>query len=128
MASKDSFTFEISLSVLNHLGRHLYRSFATVLGEAISNAWDADARNVWLYIDRPNDSFVIKDDGIGMSSKDFQKQVFENRLLKTEGRVTKSKRAGHLLGGRVLANSRCFRLRKRSQLSPKLPGLSMSAA
>ena len=36
------FTFEISLSVLNHLGRSLYRSFATVMGEAISNAWDAD--------------------------------------------------------------------------------------
>lgn len=40
------FTFEISLSVLNHLGRSLYRSFATVLGEAISNSWDADAKTV----------------------------------------------------------------------------------
>jgi hypothetical protein len=37
------FTFEISLSVLNHLDRSLYRSFATVMGEAISNAWDADS-------------------------------------------------------------------------------------
>ncbi len=43
------FTFEISLSVLNHLGRNLYRSFATVLGEAISNAWDADAIKVYIY-------------------------------------------------------------------------------
>ena len=31
--SKQQFAFEISLSVLNHLGRQLYRSFATVLGE-----------------------------------------------------------------------------------------------
>ena len=37
-----SFTFNISLSVLNHLGRNLYRNFITVLGEAISNSWDAD--------------------------------------------------------------------------------------
>ena len=44
MADNSEFTFEISLSVLDHLGRHLYRSFATVLGEAISNAWDADAK------------------------------------------------------------------------------------
>lgn len=33
-----SFQFDISLSVLNHLGRNLYRNFITVLGEAISNA------------------------------------------------------------------------------------------
>ena len=72
MTPNKKFTFEISLSVLNHLGRNLYRSFATVLGEAISNAWDADATNVWLYVDKQNNSFVIKDDGIGMSASDFQ--------------------------------------------------------
>ena len=49
MADKNEFTFEISLSVLNHLGRSLYRSFATVMGEAISNAWDADAKKVEIY-------------------------------------------------------------------------------
>src|ERR1700686_2418604 len=67
-----SFTFEISLSVLNHLGRSLYRSFATVLGEAISNSWDADAKNVCIYLDRINNSFFIKDDGNGMTADDFQ--------------------------------------------------------
>jgi len=71
------FTFEISLSVLDHLGRNLYRSFATVLGEAISNAWDADAENVHIYIDRENNNFFIKDDGIGMTAEDFQ-----NKFLK----------------------------------------------
>ena len=65
--NNNNFTFNISLSVLNHLGRNLYRSFLTVLGEAISNAWDADASNVWIYIDKENDSFVIKDDGTGMT-------------------------------------------------------------
>lgn len=66
------FTFEISLSVLNHLGRNLYRSFITVLGEAISNSWDADAENVWIYIDKDNNSLVVKDDGNGMTRDDFQ--------------------------------------------------------
>ncbi len=73
----EPFTFNISLSVLNHLGRSLYRSFATVLGEAISNAWDADAKNVWIYIDPDKKGFFIKDDGIGMSADDFQ-----NKFLK----------------------------------------------
>jgi len=72
MENKNEFTFEISLSILDHLGRYLYRSFVTVLGEAISNAWDADAQNVKIYVDRENNSFIIKDDGIGMTGDDFQ--------------------------------------------------------
>lgn len=71
------FKFEISLSVLNHLGRNLYRNFVTVLGEAISNSWDADAKNVWIDIDRENSTFSIKDDGNGMTNEDFQ-----NKFLK----------------------------------------------
>jgi len=76
-SERKDFSFKISLSVLNHLGRNLYRSFATVLGEAISNAWDANAENVLIYIDKEKDSFVIKDDGIGMTADDFQ-----NKFLK----------------------------------------------
>jgi len=72
MPDNNQFTFEISLSVLNHLGRNLYRSFATVLGEAISNSWDADSRNVYIYLDRDNNTLCIKDDGNGMSDQDFQ--------------------------------------------------------
>ncbi|MFA4942857.1 MAG: ATP-binding protein [Patescibacteria group bacterium] len=68
----NNFLFSISLSVLNHLGRNLYRSFTTVLGEAISNSWDADAQNVWVYINREANSFFIKDDGLGMTASDFQ--------------------------------------------------------
>jgi hypothetical protein len=77
MGNEASFTFEISLSVLNHLGRSLYRSFATVLGEAISNGWDADAKKVQIYVNKDKNSFFIKDDGIGMSADDFQ-----NKFLK----------------------------------------------
>lgn len=72
-----NFSFKISLSVLNHLGRNLYRSFATVLGEAISNAWDANAEKVYIYIQKDKESFFIKDDGIGMTADDFQ-----NKFLK----------------------------------------------
>lgn len=69
---KNGFRFNISLQVLNHLGRNLYRNFITVLGEAISNSWDADASNVWVEIDKDNNTMSICDDGIGMSEKDFQ--------------------------------------------------------
>jgi hypothetical protein len=99
MSSKRRFTFEISLSVLNHLGRSLYRSFATVVGEAISNSWDADAKNVRIYLDRSQNSFFIKDDGDGMTANDFQ-----NRFL----RIGYSKRRG----GNKSANGRPFIGRK----------------
>lgn len=71
------FTFNISLSILNHLGRNLYRSIITVLGEAISNSWDADAKNVYISIDRDHNTIVIRDDGRGMCDDDFQ-----NKFLK----------------------------------------------
>jgi hypothetical protein len=44
----------------------------TVLGEAISNSWDADAHNVWIEFDRAQDTLLIRDDGIGMNATDFQ--------------------------------------------------------
>ena len=71
---EQNFNFEISLSVLNHLGRNLYRNFITVLGEAISNSWDADAKNVWIEINKEDLTFSITDDGIGMDAIDFQEK------------------------------------------------------
>lgn len=91
---KDNFTFNISLSVLNHLGRNLYRNFITVIGEAISNSWDADAKNVWIEIDRDENYFIIKDDGVGMDNQDFQNKFLKIGYSKRkEGqRFTKSDR------------------------------------
>ena len=77
MPANDNFTFEISLSVLNHLGRNLYRSFTTVLGEAISNSWDADAENVWVYVNADENGFFIIDDGTGMTAEDFQSKFLK---------------------------------------------------
>lgn len=75
--SDESFRFEISLSVLNHLGRNLYRNFITIIGEAISNSWDANANNVYLNIDKEKGRLIIRDDGEGMTADDFQ-----NKFLK----------------------------------------------
>lgn len=91
MADKPQFSFEISLSVLNHLGRNLYRSFATVLGEAISNSWDADADNVWIYIDRDSNSFFIKDDGLGMDARDFQDKFLKIGYSKRKSAAASAK-------------------------------------
>lgn len=82
---QNKFNFNIALSVLNQLGRNLYRTFPTVLGEAISNSWDANAENVHIVIDRKNNLFWIKDDGCGMDEIDFQEKFL---------RIGHSKRRG----------------------------------
>lgn len=98
MNAEKQFAFEISLSVLNHLGRNLYRSFATVLGEAVSNAWDADARNVWIYLDPDKNGFWIKDDGIGMSADDFQNKFLKIGYSKRKSGKSRSKRGRPFIG------------------------------
>lgn len=85
LTTKTKFNFEISLSVLNHLGRNLYRNFITVLGEAISNSWDADAKNVWIVLDHDGGKFSIKDDGIGMDANDFQRKFLKIGYTKRVG-------------------------------------------
>lgn len=94
----DKFTFNISLSVLNHLGRNLYRNFITVLGEAISNSWDADAKNVRIYIDRDKNYLIIKDDGAGMTSDDFQNKFLKIGYSKRKDGVDKSKSQRPFIG------------------------------
>ena len=93
MNTEKPFTFEISLSVLNHLGRNLYRNFVTVLGEAISNSWDADANKVEIYFDKNKNYFVIKDEGYGMTSEDFQQKFLKIGYSKRkEGKKSKKGR------------------------------------
>ncbi len=86
-----TYNFNISLSILNHLGRNLYRSFMTVLGEAISNAWDADAHNVYITIERDNRKLVIIDDGDGMDEAGFQNRFLKIGYSKRKDSITHTK-------------------------------------
>ena len=82
------YNFNISLSILNHLGRNLYRSFITVLGEAVSNSWDADAHNVYITIDREEKILIVRDDGDGMTESDFQNKFLKIGYSKRRGNKT----------------------------------------
>lgn len=82
------YNFNISLSILNHLGRNLYRSFMTVLGEAISNSWDADANNVYIAINRDSKLLIVRDDGNGMDESDFQNKFLKIGYSKRKDNIT----------------------------------------
>ena len=93
MSEESDLSFNISLTVLNSLGRNLYRDFITVIGEAISNAWDADATSVDIQIDRNKNEMIVSDNGVGMSLDDFA-----NKFLKVG--YSKRKDGAKSIGGR----------------------------
>jgi HSP90 family molecular chaperone len=64
----------ISLNVLNHLGINFYSNVPAVLSEVVANAWDADAHEVTIDIDKGKDQIVVKDDGIGMTEEDINRR------------------------------------------------------
>ena len=66
MATQRELVMTISLNVLEHLGINLYSNIPAVLSEIVANAWDADAMNVIVRIDKSAETITIQDDGIGM--------------------------------------------------------------
>lgn len=64
-------------SLVEQLGAQLYPSATATIAELVSNAWDADADNVWVEIPLDNawtseSRIVVTDDGNGMSRQDAQ--------------------------------------------------------
>ena len=82
---KLEFTFEIG--TIDHLGVKLYSTIPPMLAELVSNAWDADAHNVYLqFNDTGTKSIIVKDDGIGMDFDELNEKFLKigrNRRLAT---------------------------------------------
>ena len=66
MSGKRELVMTISLNALEHLGINLYSNIPAVLSEIVANAWDADAENVKVTIDKAAETITIEDDGTGM--------------------------------------------------------------
>ena len=120
---KEKYNFNISLSVLNHLGRNLYRNIITVLGEAISNSWDADAKNVWINIDRDNNQMSIKDDGLGMNSNDFQDKFLKIGYSKRKNGNFKSESGRPFIGRKGIGKLALLSCSERIHIITKAYGL-----
>ncbi len=72
----------MSLNVLNHLGLNLYSNTAAVISEAVANAYDADATNVYITIQ--DDSVTISDDGNGMTADEINNKYLRVGYQKRE--------------------------------------------
>lgn len=111
--------FNISLSVLNHLGRNLYRNVITVLGEAISNSWDADASNVWITIDKEHNCMTIVDDGDGMTFDDFQNKFLKIGYSKRKNKMYKTLSGRPFIGRKGIGKLALLSCAKRVHVASK---------
>jgi len=68
----DDLVLRFGGSLVEQLGAQLYPSVTATVAELISNAWDADAQNVWVEVPfgkawDENSEIVVTDDGNGMT-------------------------------------------------------------
>lgn len=120
--TQEKYNFNISLSVLNHLGRNLYRNIITVLGEAISNSWDADANNVWINIDKEKNLMIIKDDGKGMTNNDFQNKFLKIGYSKRKNGNNKSEAGRPFIGRKGIGKLALLSCAERIHIITKAQG------
>lgn len=70
------FTMEFEPTTIEHLGLKLYVSLPPVIGELVSNAWDADAEKVEIVLPdatiNEKSEIIVKDYGNGMDAKAVQ--------------------------------------------------------
>ncbi len=94
MLDNEPLKLEFSGALVEQLGAQLYPSATASVAELISNAWDADASNVWVTIPfgqswTKNDEIVVLDDGHGMTREQAQTQyliVGRKRRLQDDGK------------------------------------------
>ena len=76
MTTEKKYYVNFGPELLQLLGPNLYTNIYYVLGEIIANAYDADAKNVYIIYHPSNNYIRVEDDGIGMSYHDIN-----NRFL-----------------------------------------------
>jgi hypothetical protein len=120
----DTFKMTVDLNVLDHLADGLYSSVAAVLTEAVANAWDADASQVWINLEIENDRISIEDDGIGMDVG-----TINNRYLKVgyrrrdDGETTPNGRS--VMGRKGIGKLSLFSIADTTEVRTKLSGESL---
>ena len=75
MSEETRLEMKVDMNIIQHLGISMYATLPPVIAELVSNAWDADASEVWIELydsDPENKKIVVRDNGMGMSFKEIQ--------------------------------------------------------
>lgn len=102
--------FNIDLNVLNHLGLNLYTNTPAVLTEIVSNAWDADATEVHIDVNRENGTITIADNGHGMNADDVEHKFLNVGYARREDNRKKSPNGRNVMGRKGIGKLAMFSL------------------
>lgn len=99
MADREPLKLKFFGALIEQLGAQLYPSATATVAELISNAWDADAQNVWVTVPlgeswKPDKEIVVLDDGHGMTRGQSQERYL------VVGRKRRQEDHGKTEGGR----------------------------
>jgi len=100
----EKFTMEFQPTTIEHLGLKLYSSLPPVIGELVSNAWDADAPEVHISFTEgaihDDSELIVQDTGGGMVPSDLQTKYLFIGRNRREAEGTDVSSNGRLLTGR----------------------------
>ena len=120
--------FTYDNQTIDHLGVKLYSTIPPMLAELISNAWDADAHNVWINLENgANKRITVIDDGSGMSFDELNDKFLKigrNRRLDMNADKTDSGRL--VLGKKGLGKLSMFGIGKQITVTSIKDGLKTS--
>ena len=126
------YSMTVDLNVLDHLGINLYSNIAAVLTEAVANAWDADAHNVNIGIDKKDGIIVIADDGYGMTIDDVNNKYLHIGYRRRVTESDKTPEGRPIMGRKGLGKLSLFSIADiievRSFKDKKAHGLRMNVA
>ena len=99
-AVREPLVLKFAGALVEQLGAQMYPSATSTVAELISNAWDADAQNVWVTIPfgqswTETDEIVVIDDGHGMTREQAQQRYL------IVGRKRRLEDNGNTEGGRL---------------------------
>ena len=120
----------IDLNILSHLGINLHSNIVSVLAEAVSNAWDADAERVEIRLDKENDSVSIADNGNGMSVRDVNEKYLKVGYRRREEGEAKTLKGRDVMGRKGIGKLSLFSIAETVEVASckegKRHGFSMS--
>lgn len=66
------------INTINYIGVKLYSTIPPMIAELVSNAWDADAKNVYISFAEDESKFIsVQDDGQGMLFEELNTQFLK---------------------------------------------------
>jgi hypothetical protein len=119
-STESGYLITLDMNVLNHLGMSLYSNTPAVLTEIISNAWDADASEVTISLDKEKAEVIITDDGHGMSDHDIKNRFLNVGYARRDDKRSKSdSKKRQVMGRKGIGKLAMFSLAGKIQVTSK---------